>query len=262
MADILDYKSSLYLSTNSAKSSNYLWLTEIDIISAIIIKSRWFNVLNGFYLQRFIFNIVMISEDFLFTLQDSIIIKSSTASIIVFDKKTFTPLKKFDFNYQISTIISYFYIRQKYYIIGAYEKQVQVLTLDNLLKSTSFSKTFESSRVSRLIDTINVVLFNNTFIISESGPMNGIQNSTISNIIFHKASQDFKSNSWESFESYNGVAFVLEMLADNSSTGYIFRSSDISSYFLNNTDLALTYVYFKSKVISYYFFRCDFEFGE
>ena len=104
---------------------------------------------------------------------------------------------------------------------------MQVFILDNSLKYTIISKTFESSKVSRLINTINVVLDNNAFIISETGPMNGIQNSTISNIILHKASMDFETNSWEKFESYNKVAFMLEILADNSETGYIFKSSDI-----------------------------------
>ena len=153
--------------------------------------------------------------------------------LIVFDRDTFTPLKKFDFDYQTFSSISCFYINQKYYIIGVYENQVQVLILDNSLNYTTISKSFESSRVTKSIDTINVVLYNNTFIISESGQLNGIQNSTISNIIFHKALQDFKSNSWENFESNNGAAFMLEILVENSSTGFTFKSLDIYFYNLN-----------------------------
>ena len=154
-------------------------------------------------------------------------------SLIAFDKKTFTPLKKFDLDYQIQTSICYFSINQKYYIIGVIENQVQILTLDNSLKYTYISKTFESSKVLKLINTIHVVLYKNTFIISETGSMNGIQNSTISNIIFHKLSQDFKLATWENFESNNGDAFVLEILADNSPTGFIFKYSDIYYFNLN-----------------------------
>ena len=104
---------------------------------------------------------------------------------------------------------------------------MQVLTLDNSLYYTFISKTFESSNVLSSINAINVVLYNNTFIISENGPMNGIQNSTIYNIIFHKASQDFVPNSWENFESNGGAAFVHEILVDNSPTGFTFKSSNI-----------------------------------
>ena len=80
-AVFLEYNSSLYLSTNSAKSSNYFWLTEIDLVSGDAIKSKWFKVLNNYAIKTFIFNVVMVSENFLFTLQDSMIIKSTTASI-------------------------------------------------------------------------------------------------------------------------------------------------------------------------------------
>ena len=81
LSAILEYQPYLYLSMSSSKTSNYFWLIEIDLILGTVLKTKWFNVLNGYYLKILMFSVVMISEDFLFTLQDSMHIKNSTASI-------------------------------------------------------------------------------------------------------------------------------------------------------------------------------------
>ena len=79
-AEIIEYKFNLYLSLNSCKYNSYFWLAKIDIISGTVIKSKWFKVFSG-YLKCFVFNVVMVSDNFLFTLQESMLSKSTTASI-------------------------------------------------------------------------------------------------------------------------------------------------------------------------------------
>ena len=69
----------------------------------------------------------------MFTLQDSSSTEINFASILIFDATTFNPLKKFNFDYNTSSAISYFYINQKYHIIGVKNNNLQILIIDSSL---------------------------------------------------------------------------------------------------------------------------------
>ena len=179
-------------------------------------------------------NEVIVSEEYLFIYQDRNSLVNYTSSLLIFDRTNFTPLKKFDLNNNTYLSINYFYVNQKYYIFGVSESQVQMLTIDNSLNYTSVSKVFESSRVNSSNNFLRVALHNNMFILAETGPMRGSQNSTISNIIFHKASLDFESGSWEFLNTNNGEAFTTGFPSTALSTGFIFNNSNIVKIWIVN----------------------------
>ena len=81
--------------------------------------------------------------------------------------------------------------------------------------------------------------------------MNGNQNSTISNIIFHKESLDFETESWEVLNTVSEAAFATGYSSTNVTTGFLFDNSSIASNPLNFTELNLTIVYFKSKLLCF-----------
>ena len=134
---------------------------------------------------------------------------------------------KFKLDYNTQSSINFFNTNNKYYIIGLNKNQIQILSLDESLNYTAISKTFESSRVTNSIDTLLLAMYGNTFIVAETGPIKSDQNLTSFNIIFHKLSQDFESESWESFDTNNGPAFAHEISWTNSSTGFTFESFSI-----------------------------------
>ena len=115
--------------------------------------------------------------------------------MLIFDRTTLTPIKKFDFDSKSAMNTPLFFANEKYYIFGVNQSIVEVLTIDSSLNYESVSKVFESSRVNHFNSHLHIALYKNMFIITESGPMRGTQESTIANIIFHKASLDFESGS-------------------------------------------------------------------
>ena len=142
-----------------------------------------------------VLNITFASNDYLFVFQNVNESINYNSCLLIFDRSTFIPIKKFDFNIKSTVYKTFFFANQKYYIFGVNKSTVEVLTIDSSLSYASVSKVFESSRVNCLNNFLHVVLYNNMFIITETGPMQGIQKTTISNIIFHKASLDFESGS-------------------------------------------------------------------
>ena len=132
-SQIIDYGQFLYLSTSSGASSTYLWLTKMYIDSGIVIMSKWFKYLSNVMIKQTFFSIVFVSDDYMFTLQDSADTEIKLASILIFDVTTFNPLKKFNFDYGTLSTISYFYINQKYYIIGILNNNLQIFIVDSSL---------------------------------------------------------------------------------------------------------------------------------
>ena len=150
--------------------------------------------------------------------------------MLIFDRSAFTPIKKFDFDYNSKIYRSLFFANQKYYIFGVIEGIVQALIIDSSLNYVSNSKVFESSRVNYFNNYFCVVLYNNMFTMTEFGPMRGAQESTISNIIFHKASLDFESRSWESLNINNGATFAAGFSSTNVTTGFTFVNSSTANH--------------------------------
>ena len=108
---------------------------------------------------------------------------------------------------------------------------VNILIIDSSLNYIIVSKVFKTSFVNIYNNYPWVVLYNNMFIITESGPMKGLQNSTISNIIFHKASLDYNSMSNEIFSDTNSDLFTTGYQSKRLETGFIFENSSIG-YFI------------------------------
>ena len=227
--------------------------------------SKWFKYLSNVMIKQTFFSIVFVSDDYMFTLQDSADTEIKLASILIFDATTFNPLKKFNFDYGTLSTISYFYINQKYYIIGILNNNLQIFIVDSSLNYIiQISKKFESSRVTSSIKYVFMVMFNNMFFVAENGPMKGSQGATLRNIIFHKISSDFESKSWEAFVTNNGVVFAEEAQMKNSTAGFDFISPNTPIFTLNFTQLSLTYFYIKSKLLIFWhiLFRFHYKFDK
>ena len=192
-------------------------------------------------------NVAIVTEDHLFIYQDIDPSVQYISCAIIFDRSNFTPLKKFDFSDFFYLSYNYFYVNQKYYVFGTYMVNINILIIDSSLNYIIVSKVFKTSFVNIYNNYPWVVLYNNMFIITESGPMKGLQNSTISNIIFHKASLDYNSMSNEIFSDTNSDLFTTGYQSKRLETGFIFENSSIASNPLNFTEFNLTMVYFKSK---------------
>ena len=189
---------------------------------------------------NYILNIFL--KDYLFLLQYSDKSVNYTSCLLIFDRTTFTPIKKFDFDFESAMNTHFFFANQKYYIFRVNQSIVEVLTIDSSLNYESVSKVFESSRVNNFNSHLRVALYNSMFTITESGPMRGSQNSTISNIIFHKASLDFESGTWEALNTNNETSFIARFSSTNITTGYLFVNSSTVNlqimFFLNNLNLS------------------------
>ena len=176
-----------------------------------------------------VLNIAIVSNDYLFVFQDVTESLNYNPCLMIFDRSTLIPIMKFDLNFKSTIYNTFFFADQKYYIFGVNQSTVEVLTIDSSLNYASISKVFESSRVNCFNNFLRVVLYNNMFTITETGPMYGSQKSTISNIIFHKASLDFKSGSWEALNTDNGSIFAAGFSSSNLTTGFLFVNSSTVS---------------------------------
>ena len=172
-----------------------------------------------------ILNVAIVSEEYLFIFQENNQPFNYNPSLLIFERTTFIPIKKFDF-VSITTIYrAFFSTNQKYYFFGEDDSILQALAIDSSLNYLSVLKTFESSRVNFKNNFLSVALYKNMFTITESGPMRGTQKSTVSNIIFHKISLDFESESWEALNTVNGTTFATEYSSTNITSGYLFVNS-------------------------------------
>ena len=139
--------------------------------------------------------VLNVSKDYLFVFQDSYLLANENSSLLIFDRKTFIPIKKFDLDINSYIIKNIFSVNQKYYIFGMNSNVMQVLIIDNSLNYISTSKVFNSSRVNSSRNFLSIALYNNMLTIAESGQIIGTQKYKISNIIVHKISLDFESES-------------------------------------------------------------------
>ena len=231
----------------SGISNLYYWFAELYLDSGVVTKSKCFKVLTNIFASFIVLNIAFVSNDNLFVFQDGSESVNYNPCLLIFDKSSFIPFKKFDLDSNSKVFKTFFFANQKYYIFGVNKSTVEILTIDSSLNYASVSKVFESSRVNYFNGFLRVALFNNMFTITEAGPMYGSQKSAISNIIFHKVSLDFKSGSWEALNTDNGVIFAAGFSSSSLTTGISFINSSIASNPLNFTELNLTVVYFNSK---------------
>ena len=226
----LDYGPYLYWSISSGSLNLYYCLAEIYLDSGIVSNSRWFKVLNQVFIKLMKINVVIVSEDHLFIYQDIYPNVKYALCVIIFDRSNFAPLMKFDFVEFNFLSYNYFYVNQKYYIFGYYLNNINIIIIDSSLNYITFSKVFESSLVNIYNNYLWVVLYNNMFIITQSGPMRGLQQSTISNIIFHKESLDYKSMSNETFINTNDDSFTTGYRSKGLKTGFIFENASIGKF--------------------------------
>ena len=212
---------------------DYYWFVEIYLDSGVVTKSKWFKVESNVFIKYIFLMVLNVSKDYLFVFQDSYLLANENSSLLIFDRKTFTPIKKIDLNINSYIIKNIFSVNQKYYIFGMHSNVMQALIIDNSLNYISTSKVFNSSRVNSSSNFLSIALYNNMLTIAESGPIRGTQNSAISNIIVHKISLDFESESWETLNSVNGTTFAAGFSSTNLTTGFLFvNSSTANSVFV------------------------------
>ena len=176
-----------------------------------------------------ILNIAFASNDYLFVFQDIRESINYNPCLLIFNRSTFIPIKKFDFDFNSTVYKTFFFANLKYYIFGVTGNKIQVLIIESSLNYTSVSIVFKSSRVNNFNGILRVALYNNMFTITDTGTMIGSQKSTISNIIFHKASLDFESGSWEALNTDNGAIFAAGFSSSNLKTGVSFINSSTVS---------------------------------
>ena len=195
----------------------------------MVTKSKWYRVLSNTFALLMALNIAIVTNDYLFIFQNANDQAHYNSCLLIFNRTTFTPIKKFDFdsnsNSNLTIYATFFSVNQNYYFFGVNGSIVEGLRIDNSLNYVSASKVFESSRVNNSTNYFLVTLYNNIFTTTESGPMNGNQNSTISNIIFHKESLDFETKSWEVLNTVSGAAFATGYSSTNVTTGFLFDNS-------------------------------------
>ena len=226
------YNELLYVSIGSGNSSVNYWLGELFLSTGEVIRSKWFQVYLDVLVKPTYFDLILLSEAHMVTVQYYDKVLKLFTSIFIFDKNTFTPLKKIDFHWWLDYIVNNFYINNKFYIFGQNNYNIHYIIIDDSLNFKKSVKIFDSSYDLQYSNKFRVVLFDSSFIIAESAPIKGLYLSTGSNLIFHKISLDFDSLSWENFQP----------------TFDEFPSVEMNSM-LNESDQGLSYTYFKSKYL-------------
>ena len=65
-AQILEYGPYLYLSLFSGTTNIYYWLAEIYLDSGAVVRSKWFKTFTNILIKSLVFEVKIVSEDYLF----------------------------------------------------------------------------------------------------------------------------------------------------------------------------------------------------
>ena len=89
----------LYVSVGSGNSNMNYWLGELLLSTGEVIRSKWFLAYSEVLVKPWFFDLILLSETHMVTIQYYDKVLKYFTSILIFDKNTFTPLKKIDFHW-------------------------------------------------------------------------------------------------------------------------------------------------------------------